>query len=96
VSTEREELAKVAGFTAGRRALEQLVTAGRLDDQEANGIVLAVLAVAAPHIKAECLADLADDTDQLAADNPQHAEPIGRVARLLDGIGEQIRKALNT
>jgi len=93
--TEPDGLAQVPGFTAGRKPLNAMVAAGVLSADDADAAVLLVLLAAAPYIKAECLADVADATAELAADNPQHAEPIGEVARLLDRIGDQIRKELN-
>jgi len=93
--TDPDGLTQVPGFTAGRKPLEAMVVAGMLSADDADAATLLVLLAAAPHIKAECLADLSDATAELAADNPQHAESIGQVARLLDELGAQIRKELN-
>lgn len=56
----------------------------------------AALEAAGPHIRAEVLADIADDLASTAATiwPPEHAWPLAQMAEALDHASYEIRKAL--
>jgi len=86
-----------ADLTGYRQALDALRRVGGvlLPDDAAQALAAALLMVATPLIKAETLADIADDLAEIAHHFGEH-EPTGlalnHLARSLDSASAQIRE----
>jgi hypothetical protein len=86
---------ELTGFTRGRAALMH-VGGVLLTEHAANMLAAALVIAVAPVIKAEALADVADDLAEMAHHFGEH-EPTGlalnHLAHALDSASAQIREA---
>lgn len=83
----------VPGFPQAHRAVTQLGGL-LLGPDAAASLALVALAAAAPAMKAELLADIADDLAALAGQLPPGAGPLAQVAESLDKASYEIRRQL--